>query len=50
MVRKMRTGMEKGMQPCEKWERRCKTWLEAAERMIVGCVKAEGLVKERKME
>ena len=27
MVRKMRTGMAQGMQPCEKRERRCKTWL-----------------------
>lgn len=50
MVRKMRTGMAQGTQPCEKWERRCKTWLGAAERMSLERVKTEGLVKERKME
>ena len=50
MVRKMRTGMAQGMQPCEKRERRCKTWLGAAERMSLERVKTEGLVKERKIE
>lgn len=42
--------MAQGTQPYEKWERRCKTWLGAAERMSVERIKTEGLVKERKME
>lgn len=34
----------------KKRERRCKTWLGAAERMSLERVKTEGLVKERGME